>query len=85
MADKILYAQSAFKHGLTQNDIEQAIERKIYEDTLKGEDGIYVIIGFDSIANPIEVFYNVINDETIKVFHAMPLRGKTAAQMRKED
>jgi hypothetical protein len=26
---------------------------------------IYVIIGFDSVANPVEVFYNIIDGETI--------------------
>ena len=81
MADKILFIQSAFKHGYTQDDIEQAIETKIYEGLLKGEDDIYAIIGFDTTANPIEVFYNFIDDETIKVFHAMALRDKIAAQM----
>jgi hypothetical protein len=45
MADKILFVQSAFKHGCTQDDIERAVE-------------------------------------TIKVFHAMPLRGKVADQMK---
>ena len=50
MADSILYVKSAFKHGYTQKDIERAIETKIYEDSLKGEDDIYVIIGFDTTA-----------------------------------
>ncbi|MDR0301013.1 MAG: hypothetical protein LBI04_01715 [Treponema sp.] len=81
MADNILYTQSAFKHGYTQDDIERAIETKIYEDNLKGEDDIYVIIGFDTVANPIEVFYNIIDDETIRIFHAMELRDNIAAQM----
>jgi hypothetical protein len=85
MEDKILYAESAFKHGYTQSDIERAIDTKIYEDTLKGEDDIYVIIGFDTIANPMEVFYNIIDDETVKVFHAMALRDKIAAQMNEEE
>jgi hypothetical protein len=85
MADTILYVKSAFKHGYTQSDIERAIDTKIYEDTLKGEDDIYVIIGFDTVANPIEVFYNVIDDETVKVFHAMALREKIAAQMDEEE
>ena len=84
MADNILYVKSVFKHGYTQDDIERAIETKIYEDILKGEDDIYVIIGFDTVANPIEVFYNIIDDETIKVFHAMELRDKIAAQMDEE-
>jgi len=85
MVDKILYVQSAFKHGYTQDDIERAIDTKIYEDNLKGEDDIYVIIGFNTIANPIEVFYNIIDDETIKIFHAMALRDKIAAQMDEEE
>jgi len=72
------------KHWYTKDDIERAIETKIYEDTLKGEDDIYVIIGFDTVANPIEIFYNIIDDETIKVFHVMELRDKIAAQMDEE-
>ena len=58
---KILFVHSAFKHGYTQDDIERAIETKIYEGLLKGEDDIYAIIGFDTVANPMEVFYNVID------------------------
>ena len=81
MADRIIFVQSAFKHGYTQDDIERAIETKVYEGLLKGEDEIYAIIGFDTAANPIEVFYNFIDDETIKVFHAMTLRDKVVAQM----
>ena len=81
MADKILFVQSAFRHGYTQDDIERAIETKIYEGLLKGEDDIFAIIGFDIAANPIEVFYNIIDDGTIKIFHAMALRDKIAAQM----
>jgi hypothetical protein len=81
MADKIWFVQLAFRHGHTQDDIERAIETKIYEDLLKGEDDIHCIIGFDTVANPIEVFYNIIDDETIKIFHAMALREKVAAQM----
>jgi aromatic ring-cleaving dioxygenase len=32
----------------------------------------------------IEVFYNVIDDDTIKAFHAMALREKVANQMNEE-
>jgi len=84
MADKTRFAKSAFKHGYTENDIERAIETKIFEDILLGEDDIYVIIGFDTIGNPIEVFYNIIDDETIKVFHVMALRDIVAEQMNEE-
>ncbi|GBU20291.1 hypothetical protein R80B4_00167 [Fibrobacteres bacterium R8-0-B4] len=81
MADKIIIVKSALKHGYSQDDIERAIETKVYEGLLAGEDDIYAIIGFDTAANPIEVFYNNIDDETIKVFHVMALRDKVASQM----
>ena len=81
MADKILYAQSVFKHGYNLKDIERAIETKICEGLLKAEDGIYVIVGFDTVANPIEIFYNYIDDETIKVFHVMALSNKIRDQL----
>jgi hypothetical protein len=85
MEEKIQLVQSAFKHGYTKDDIKKAIETRIYEDILKGEDDIYVIIGFDTVANPIEVFYNIIDDDTIKVFHVMALRDKIAVQMEEEE
>lgn len=85
MADKIIIVPSAFRHGYTQDDIEWAIETKIYEGPLKGEDEIYAIIGFDTIGNPIELFYNLIDNETIKIFHAMSLRPKVADQMKEQE
>ncbi|MCL2068244.1 MAG: hypothetical protein FWG99_12375 [Treponema sp.] len=82
MADNIQFEEVAFKHGYTQEDIIRAIDTQIYDGLLEGEDDIYAIIGFDISANPIEVFYNIIDNETIRVFHAMYLRDKVAVQMR---
>ena len=81
MADNIIIIESAFEHGFTQDDIKKAVETCIYEGLLLGEDDIYAIIGFDTRGNPMEVFYNIIDDDTIKIFHAMELREKVAAQM----
>ncbi|MDR1467716.1 MAG: hypothetical protein LBT00_00335 [Spirochaetaceae bacterium] len=81
MADKVIFVASAFKHGCTQADIERAIKTQIYEGPLEGEDDIYAIIGFDSAANPIEIFYNRVDKKTIKVFHAMGCRDKVSRQM----
>ena len=36
--------------------------------------GILHVIGFNRNANPIEVMYNVIDEDTINVFHAMRCR-----------
>jgi len=40
----------------------------------------WVFIGFNQAGNPIEVFYNPIGENTIKVFHAMACQDKTIAQ-----
>jgi len=81
MADNIIIIETAFRHGFTQEDIKKAVETSIYEGLLLGEDDIFAIIGFDTRGNPMEIFYNLIDNETIRVFHAMELREKVAAQM----
>jgi len=37
----------------------------------------YAVIGFDCNWNPLEVFYNPIDDNNINVFHAMKVRNST--------
>ena len=37
-------------------------------------DNKHLVIGFDRNVNPIEVMYNVIDENTINVFHAMRCR-----------
>ena len=81
MEDNIIFTKSAFKHGYTQNDIKRAIETKIHEGLLPDEDEIYAIVGFDTVANPIEIFYNNIDDETIKIFHVMALSDRVRDQI----
>jgi len=47
-------------------------------DESDGEDELnarYLLIGFDLNANPLEVLYNVIDESTLKVFHAMKCRN----------
>ena len=81
MSENILFTRSAFKHGYSSKDISRAIETKICEGLLKEENEIYVIVGFDTVANPIEIFYNYIDDTTIKVFHVMALSERIRNQL----
>jgi hypothetical protein len=81
MRESIVYVQgnirfnnAAFKHDVTMADIFSAFETYIFEDPVEGEDNKFLLIGFDTKANPIEVMYNRIDEERINVFHAMPLR-----------
>jgi hypothetical protein len=34
-----------------------------------------LLIGFDRNANPLEILYNIIDDDTLKMFHAMKCRN----------
>ena len=74
MSLEILYNKSAFKHGISEADIEHAISLFLFDCALTGEDDKYLLIGFDTNGNLLEVIYNIINDSSINVFHAMKCR-----------
>ena len=74
MAPEIIYVSSAFKHGVTKDDIIRAFETFIYEDMLEDFYNKHILLGFNTRGNLIEVMYNRISVEAIKVFHAMPCR-----------
>ena len=70
------FNQSAFIHNFTKEDIRFAFETARYEGSIDEEesDNKYLVIGFDRNALPLEVMYNVIDENTINVFHAMRCR-----------
>jgi len=74
---KIEFNPSAFKHGCTEDDVYKAIDTFCYDgdviDDVDAENK-FLLIGFDLNANLIEVMYNVIDDNSINVFHAMKCR-----------
>ncbi|GBU20264.1 hypothetical protein R80B4_00140 [Fibrobacteres bacterium R8-0-B4] len=73
---KIEFNQSAFRHNATKPDIRFAIDTAIYDASIDADDvdNKFLIIGFDSNANLLEVMYNVVDEGTINVFHAMRCR-----------
>ena len=73
------FCPAAFKHGINEIDIKMAFDTAKY-DGFVDEDAPdagnkHLLIGFDRKANLIEVFYNVIADGRIRVFHAMKCRA----------
>jgi hypothetical protein len=81
MEPEIVFVPSAFKHGVTREDILHAYRNRIHDSQLDDYGYKNVFIGFNLAGNPIEVFYNPIGDETVKVFHAMDCRNGIAAQI----
>ena len=74
----IEFNQAAFSHNFTEADIRFAFDTARYDGSIEEEDADnkYLVIGFDRNALPLEVMYNVINENTINVFHAMRCRKK---------
>jgi hypothetical protein len=81
MEPEFIFVPSAFKHGVTKEDILHAYKTRILKGFLAGYDNKCAFIGFNRAGNPIEVFYNPIGDDTVKVFHAMRCQNATIAQI----
>jgi uncharacterized DUF497 family protein len=67
----VKFASSAFKHGITRADIYHALNNAEYDDVLDDDNEKHLVLGFDSKINLLEILYNVIDKETVRVFHAM--------------
>ena len=81
MEPEIVFVPSAFKHGVMREDIIHAYQTRIHDGLLGSFDNKYGFIGFNRAGNPIEVFYNPIGEDAIKVFHAMGCRNGITAQL----
>jgi len=71
MEPKIVCVPSAFKHGFSEADIRRAVKTAISEALIDEYEDKYAVIGFDTRGNTLEIIFNLIDDETIKVYHAM--------------
>jgi hypothetical protein len=86
---EIVFNPSAFKHGCTEADIRWAFDTEKYDGWFKDGDtrveDQYMLIGFDRKGNPLEILYNIIDDKTVNVFHAMKCRSIYRHLIRKEE
>ena len=71
---------SAFKHKISEADIRWAVRTHICDVLLDEYENKYAIIGYDTAGNLIEIMYNLINEQLIKVFHAMKCRNSFRSQ-----
>ena len=70
----IEFNQAALKHDISKVDICHAIRHFIYEEQIDDGDNKHLILGFDTSRRLLEIMYNVIDEHTINVFHAMKCR-----------
>ena len=69
---EFIFRDSAFKHNLTEADIYHAFKTCCYVDQYKNRKNVYLLLGFDMNANPVEILYNKFGRNGVNVFHAMP-------------
>jgi len=70
----LVFNHAAFKHGITEQNIEAAMATALVDELIEGYDNKYLIIGFDMNRNLIEVMYNLIGEDIANIFHAMKCR-----------
>jgi hypothetical protein len=65
---------SAFKHGVTEDDIRFAFDNRLFEHPVTRQEEKNLLVGLDRQLNPLEIVYNEIDEHTVNVFHAMKCR-----------
>jgi hypothetical protein len=70
----VRFVPSAFRHGITREDIYHVLNNAEYDDVLDNDNEKHLVVGFDSRTNLLEILYNVVDEQTVKVFHAMKCR-----------
>jgi len=78
----LVYNPAAFRHGQTEKDIEAAMESPIYDVLITGHDNKYLLIGFNTHGNLIEVMYNLVDGNIANVFHAMLCRNEVLRKVQ---
>jgi len=73
---EIIFKKSAFKHGVTEDDIKWAFNTARYDSLIEGFDNKYLLIGFNTKGNLIEIIYSDLGENTASVFHAMKCRNE---------
>jgi len=68
------FSESAFKHGIEENDIKTAFARHLFDGLLDGFVNKFLLTGFDTNGHLLEVMYNLVDEHTVHVFHAMRCR-----------
>jgi hypothetical protein len=81
MYTNIIFNPAAFKHNLSEEDIKWALKTHICDVLMDGYNNKYAVIGFDRIGNLLEIMYNLIDDQSINVFHAMRCRDSFRSQL----
>jgi len=79
-----VFNESAFKHGIAEADIRTAFSRPLFDGLLENYYNKFLLTGFDTRGNILEIMYNLVDKHTVHVFHAMKCR-KAFRMLRNQD
>ena len=85
MALDIICKQSAFKHGVTEADIFWAFNTAKYDRLVEEFENKYLLLGFNTQGNLLEVMYNDLGEDKVSVFHAMPCRNALYSLLKRKE
>ena len=74
MFTNYIFHESSFKHDIVEADIRMAFARPLFDGLLEDYDNKFLLTGFDTRGNVLEIMYNLIDEHTAHVFHAMQCR-----------
>ena len=82
---EFIFRNTAFKHNLDEADIRHAFDTARYMGLYSGRENVYLLVGFDMQANPVEILYNEFGENGVNVFHAMPCRPRFYGLLEDEE
>jgi len=82
---EIVCKRSAFRHNVTKSDILWAFNTAKYDRLMEGFDNKYLLLGFNTKGNLLEVMYNDLGEDKVSVFHAMPCRNELLSLLEQEE
>jgi hypothetical protein len=86
MGPEIVFVPSAFKHEVSEENIRWVLLNHLADGIIEEDDETkYLSIGFDKSGNLLEIMYNFIDDQTIKVFHAMKCRKQFYEKLEEQE
>jgi len=75
MGPDIIFVPSAFKHDVSEEDIRWVLLNHLADGLIEEDNETkYIVVGFDKKGKLLEIMYNDIDQQKIKVFHAMKCR-----------
>jgi hypothetical protein len=80
MFPNIEFNDAAFRHGITEVNIRYALWHPLYEELMAGFKNKWLVIGYDTAGNALEIMYNIIDENTVNIFHAMKCRNSFITQ-----